>query len=431
MKTLIRDTAIVPMTEKDLVIDKGYIIIEDQFIKEVGQGEYPEGEYDKVIDGRDYVALPGFINTHTHAAMTLLRGYANDLSLMDWLEKKIFPMEAKLGEEEIYWGTKLAILEMIKSGTTCFTDMYFKMDQVAQAVKESGIRAVLSRGMIGVGPENEEAIEDSRALVKKWHHAEDGRIQFMLGPHAPYTCPPDYLKRVSALAAELNVGIHIHLAETVGEYEDMQKQYGKTPIALMEETGVLQNQVLAAHCVHMSDEDIQLLKKYNVGVAHNPESNMKLASGVAPVVTMLEAGIPVALGTDGVSSNNDLDMFQEMRTAALLQKVQTMDPTVLPAYQALEMATVNGAKALRQEQQIGRIKEGMRADIILVGLQEPHMIPTYDLVANLVYSGHASDVQTVFVDGKMLMENRKFFMDEEEIITRVKEIAERLNRGEA
>jgi len=431
MKLLIKNVAIVPMTKEGLVVKHGYIVVENQFIKALGSGESPQAQYDRVIDGKGHVALPGFVNAHTHAAMTLLRGYADDLPLMQWLEDKIWPMEAKMGREEIYYGSQLAMLEMIKSGTTCFADMYFQMDAEAEAVKESGMRAVLSRGMIGVGPENEQAIEESRELVKKWHGAEKGRIQFMLGPHAPYTCPPDYLKRVSDLASELNVGIHIHLAETTGECEDIQKQYGKSPVALLEELGIFKHQVLAAHCVHLSEEDIQILSKYQVGVAHNPESNMKLASGIAPVQALLQAGVPVALGTDGASSNNDLDMLQEMRTAALLQKVHLMDPTALPAYQALEMATVNGAKALGLGHKIGKLEIGYCADIILINLQVPNMVPAYDLIANLVYSAHAADVDTVIIDGKVIMEERKILtVNEQEVLEKVQKMVVDLTRNE-
>ncbi|PKM76215.1 MAG: N-ethylammeline chlorohydrolase [Firmicutes bacterium HGW-Firmicutes-15] len=411
------------MTEDNYTIEEGYIVIAGNVIEEVGVGTAPADHYDQRLDGRNQMALPGFINAHTHAAMTLLRGYADDLPLMEWLEKKIWPLEAKLTAEDIYWGTMLAIVEMIKSGTTCFADMYFFMDEVARAVEQAGIRAVLARGMVGVGPENEQAITESRELVGKWNGKANGRINFILGPHAPYTCPPDYLKRVMELAEELKVGIHIHLAETAGEFNDMNLMYGKTPVAHLESLGLFQHQVLAAHCVHLSEQDIEILAKYNVGVAHNPESNMKLASGIAPVPEMLKAGIPVALGTDGASSNNNLDMLQEMRTCALLHKVHTFDPTVIPAYQALQMATTNGAQALRLNAEIGQIKVGMKADIILVKIDEAHFIPCYDLVANLVYSGQASDVSTVIIDGKIIMQDRVIkTIDEKEVLAQAKRI---------
>ncbi|HEX3011347.1 MAG TPA: amidohydrolase [Syntrophomonadaceae bacterium] len=430
MDLLLDNITIIPMTTRGLVIEKGFIIIRDNLIYQMGSGTSPSGQYDKVIDGTNKVAIPGFINTHTHAAMTLLRGYADDLPLMEWLQTKIWPLEDRLTGDDIYWGTLLANVEMIKSGTTAFADMYFHMDQTARAVEKSGLRGILSRGMIGVGPENQLAIDQSRALFAEWNGAANGRIKFMLGPHAPYTCPPDYLKQVIDLADELGAGIHIHLAETRGEAEDIKKQYGKTPIELMDEVGLFKHQVLAAHCVHLTDNDIEILASRGVGVAHNPESNMKLASGIAPVPEMLQAGITVALGTDGASSNNNLDMLQEMRTCALLHKVNSFDPTVIPAEQALEMATLNGARVLGLEQETGKLEAGMKADIVLLSLSEAHMIPRYDILANIVYSGQASDVQTVIVDGKIVMEDRVIkTLDEQEVLKQCKSIAKRLVNG--
>ncbi len=427
MKILLDNISIIPVTGPDNIIEKGYLVIKDNLIKELGEGESPEGNYDKVIDGANKVVLPGLINTHTHAAMTLLRGYADDLPLMEWLETKIWPLEAKLTGEDIYWGTMLAIIEMIKSGTTTFADMYFFMEQVAKAVEDSGMRGVLARGMIGAGPDGERAITESKELIARWHKAANERILFMLGPHAPYTCPPEYLKRVADLAGALQVGIHIHLAETRGEVEDCIKKYGKTPVKHLEDVGILQHRVLAAHCVHLNEADIDILKKCDVGVAHNPESNMKLASGIAPVPDMLRVGIPVALGTDGASSNNDLDMVQEMRTCALLHKVNKMNPTVLPAYQVLEMATANGARALGLEEQLGRLEPGLKADMILISLKESHMTPCYDILANIVYSAKAGDVETVIIDGNIVMENRKMkVLDEEEVLRKARERAEYL-----
>lgn len=427
MKTLINNISIIPVAGTTQIIEKGFIVIEDNIIADMGSGEAKATGYDLVIDGENQVVLPGFINTHTHAAMTLLRSYADDLPLMEWLETKIWPLEDKLTAEDIYWGTMLAIVEMIKSGTTTFADMYFYMDEVAKAVESSGIRACLSRGMVGVGPQSEQAITDSINLVDKWHNQGDGRITIMLGPHAPYTCPPEYLQRVAALASELKVGIHIHVAETSGEVADTVREYGKTPVKLLQDAGLFGSHVLAAHCVHLSDDDITILAESGAGIAHNPESNMKLASGIAPVPKLLAAGIPVALGTDGASSNNNLDMLQEMRTCALLHKVNSMDPTVLPAYKALEMATVNGAQALGLDNQIGKLQKGYKADMIIINLEAAHQIPRYDIVANLVYAGQASDVDTVIIDGKIVMKNRQIVtLNEAEVINKVKKIAARL-----
>lgn len=427
MKTLLKNITILPMTNPKEIIEKGYVLINDSLIQAVGAGEPPAGDYEKVIEGTNYLVMPGLINTHTHAGMTLLRSYADDLPLMEWLETKIWPMEDRLTGDDMYWGTMLAITEMIKSGTTTFTDMYFYMDRVAQAVQESGIRAVLSRGMVGVGPENQLAIDQSRQFIRDWQGGAQGRITVMLGPHAPYTCPPDYLKQVVALAKETGVGINIHVAETLDEINTIEHDYGMSPVALLEKAGVFEVPVIAAHCVHVSEEDIAIMKKYGVGVAHNPESNMKLASGIAPVPRMLEAGLAVGLGTDGASSNNDLDMIQETRTCAFLHKVNSMDPTVLPAEQALSLATTLGAQVLHLEKEIGCLAPGYKADMILINLDQPHMTPRYDLMANLVYAGKASDVDTVIIDGCIVMENRQLqTIDEQKVLRQCRNIAQRL-----
>lgn len=362
---------------------------------------------DQVIDCQEKLVTPGFINTHTHAAMTLFRSYADDMALMDWLKEKIWPAEAGLTGDDVYWGTQLAIAEMLKSGTTTFADMYFFMDDVARAVAESGIRAVLARGMAGVAPTGAQALVESESFFNAWHGGADGRISVMLGPHAPYTCPPDYLKKVVALADKLGAEIHIHLAETAGEVADCQKQYGKSPIALMEEVGILEHGVLAAHCVHLSAEDIGIMQQKRVRVAHNPGSNMKLASGIAPVPELLAAGIPVGLGTDGTASNNNLDMLEELRLAALLHKVKTLDPVVVPAAKAVELATAQGATALGLAQVTGQLAPGYKADIVLWDMNGTHWYPRHDRVSLLTYAANAADVHTVLVDGKVLLADRR------------------------
>ena len=427
-RILLENLYIVPMTGADNNIEQGYITIEGQFITRVEAGTPSDRSgFKRIIDGRGKVALPGLINAHTHAAMTLLRSYADDLPLMEWLETRIWPLEAKLTGEDVYWGTMLGIAEMIKSGTTALADMYFFMDDTARAVEETGIRACLSRGMIGVGPESEQALTESRELITRWDGQADGRIQFWLGPHAPYTCPPDYLKKVLVMADELGVGIHIHLAETRSEFDDIMQQYGKTPTALLRDAGVFKYPVLAAHCVYLTDEDIAILADHRVRVVHNPQSNMKLASGIARVPEMLAADITVALGTDGASSNNNLDMVEELRACALLHKVNSMNPQVIPAYQALEMATVNGARALGLESEVGMLKPGMKADLILVDLEQLHYYPHHDIVAHLAYAGQSADVDTVIVDGRILMENRRLTtIDEQQVKAEVKKVAARL-----
>jgi 5-methylthioadenosine/S-adenosylhomocysteine deaminase len=424
-RILIKGATIVPITGPEQIILNGELAIEGDVIKAVGPAGTVDASWsaDKVIDGQGKLVIPGFINCHTHAAMTLLRSYADDLPLMDWLKNKIWPVEDNLIAEDIYWGTMLSVAEMIKSGTTTFLDMYFHMDQVGKVAEETGIRAVLSRGMIGFGEKAKTSIQEARDLKDLWHNQADGRITVMLGPHAPYTCPPDFLKEVKVLAQQLGLGIHIHLAETLGEVEDIRKEYGKRPIELMNELGLFDGtHVVAAHCVHLTDGEIAILAEKGVGVAHNPESNMKLASGIAPVPKMLEQGVKVGLGTDGASSNNNLDMLQEMRSAALIHKVNAMDATVVPAYQALEMATLGGARVLGLDNEIGSLKPGFKADLLILDLEKPHLYPHHDVVANLVYSAQAADIDTVIINGKIVMENRQLLtMNEKAVLQKAQE----------
>jgi len=430
-KILIKGATVITMENHDSVIPGGEIAIEGQHIVSVGPAGSAPGDFipERTIDASGMVALPGFINTHTHAAMTLLRSYADDLPLMKWLEEKIWPLEARLEAEDIYWGTMLCCLEMIRSGTTSFADMYFFMDQAAMAVEKSGLRANLSRGMIGVGPEAQQALDYGPEFVGRWHGQAGGRITVRLGPHAPYTCPPDYLKKVIDLAGKLGVGIHIHLSETRTEVEDMLKNYGKTPIQLVESVGLFELPVLAAHCVHLDERDIEILAAKKAIVAHNPESNMKLASGIAPVTAMQKAGVTVGLGTDGAASNNNLDMMEEMRSAALLQKVSTMDPLALPSFQALSMATAGGSRAMGLEGQLGMLKKGCKADLILLETKKPHFFPRNDWMAHIVYAAQSSDVDTVIIDGNVVMEGRKVLtIDEDEVYEQVQRRAERLTK---
>ncbi len=428
-KLLIRGATILTMEGPDAIINTGEILIEDGWITHVGLPGSASGSFDmdEVVEADGQVAMPGFINCHTHAAMTLLRGYADDLPLMEWLSEKIWPFEGKMTGEDIYWGTLLACLEMIKSGTTCFGDMYDHMHHVALAAEKAGMRAILSRGMIGVLPTGEKALADAEELAKDWNGKADGRITVMLGPHAPYTCPPEYLEKVMDLAAKLKLGINIHVAETLAEVEEIKKQYGKTPVQHLDSVGLFKFPVLAAHCVHLDELDMEILAQKAMGIAYNPQSNMKLASGIAPVARLLELGATVGIGTDGTASNNNLDMLEELRTGSYLQKVSTMNPEVIPAYRALQMATIDGALCMGLGDRVGLIKEGMRADIILIDTTEPHMCPQHNLVANIAYAANSSDVRTVIIDGKVVMLDRVVLtIDEERVVYEVRERAERL-----
>lgn len=425
---LIQGATVLTMEGHDNIIADGEIAIAGDRIISVGaRGSAPEYfKAERVIDGSGMAAMPGFVNCHTHAAMTLMRSYADDMPLMKWLNEKIWPLEEKLQPDDFYWGTMLCALEMIKSGTTTFADMYFEMGQVARAVEKSGMRAFLSRGMIGFGPKAQVAIDESIQFVEEWHGRANGRIKAMFGPHAAYTCPPAYLKQVAGLAARYGVGIHIHVAETLDEAEKIKADYGTTPVRHLNALGIFDLPVLAAHCVHLDQEDIEILASKKVSVAHCPQSNMKLACGISPVTSLIRNGALVALGTDGAASNNNLDMIEEMRTATLLHKVTTGDPMALPAFDTLKMATFNGAVALGMED-TGLIKTGMKADLILVDFHRPHLYPRHDLLAHLVYAAQSADVDTVIINGEVVMEGRKVLtLDEEEVMARAQECAVRL-----
>ncbi len=389
-----------------------------------GPGAAGSGAGPQVIDARGMALLPGFVNAHCHAAMTLLRGYADDMTLMPWLTEKIWPVEARLSGEDVYWGTLLACVEMLRAGVTTFADMYFFMDEAAEACAAAGIRAALSVGIVAIGPDGGVAPEAEEKLARgvdfwrRWHGRADGRITAMLGPHAPYTCPPTFLRQVIAAAAPEDIPIHIHLAETAGEVERCREKHGVSPVRLMAELGLFERRVLAAHCVHVDAGDRAILARMRGGVAHNPLSNMKLASGIAPVATMLAEGVPVGLGTDGAASTNSLGMFEELRAAALLQKVSTGDPTVLPAPQALELATVGGARAVGLEDAIGSITPGKAADLVLVDLTHPRLQPHHDVVSLLAYSAQDGDVHTVIVGGRVVVRERRVLTVDEEAVRR-------------
>jgi len=402
---LIKNALLVTMDEKMPDYFHGDLLVVDDRLARISENPAmiePTGS-ETVIDGSKLLVMPGLINTHGHTAMTLFRSYADDLPLKEWLEEKIWPIEEYLSAEDVYWGTKLAICEMLKGGTTTFTDMYFFMDKVAEAAAESGIRAFLSRGMIGFGDSAAKGLKESEEFIYSWHGAEGGRINVTLGPHALYTCPPGYLEKVIALADKTKRSLQIHLSETKLEVEESYEKYGKSPIEQVAELGLFKSRVTAAHCVHVSEGDLDVLAENKVGVAHNPGSNLKLGSGVAPVARMLAKGIKVGIGTDGASSNNNLDMFEELRLASLLAKGIAMDPTLLNAKSTLRMATLMGAKALFLEN-CGCLKEGWKADLIGLYLDVPHLTPMHDPIAQVVYAASAADVALVLVDGKILLE---------------------------
>ncbi|NLL51741.1 MAG: amidohydrolase [Peptococcaceae bacterium] len=426
-KYLIR-AMILPMTGPDDFYEQGEIAVAGDRIVSVGKiGSAPDDfQPDRIIDLPQDVVMPGLINTHTHAAMTMLRGYADDMSLMPWLEEKVWPFEAKMTAEDMYWGSALALCEMIRSGTTTMVDMYMHEEETAQAVLKAGSRAVLSRGMTGFDPVNaSKGLEDNIKLFQTYHHAGEGRIKVFFGPHAPYTCPGEFLQEIKREADKLDAGIHIHVAETKSELDIIKERYGKTPVEWLEEQGLFGGQVIAAHCVYLTSKDMDILKQYGVCVAHNPESNMKLNSGTAPITQLLQRGITVGIGTDGTSSNNDLDMFCEMRSASLQQKL-VGSPEDLKAYEVLEMATSGGAKVCGFKD-LGKIAPGYKADLISIDFTQPHFYPRFSIPSHLVYSAKGPDVRTVMVDGKLLMEDRKLLtLDEKTICQEVEQRAKKI-----
>ena len=406
---------------------KKYIGITDRTITYIGEAE-PAGYEDAYrIDGTGKIAAAGMVNAHTHIAMTLLRSYADDMALMDWLQNKVWPAEAGLKEGDCAVGTRLGILEMLQSGTTAFADMYFFMEETAKVSEEAGIRACLARGLMGEAYNKEdERLQENIRLFHNWHGKADGRITVMLGPHAPYTCSGDYLRLISDTAKELGCGIHIHLSETRQEVKDCLAKNGMTPIQWADSLGLLDAGCLVAHGVWATDREIRLLAAKKARVAHNPQSNLKLASGIAPVEKMRKQGVVVGLGTDGATSNNNLDLLEETRLAAMLHKTVSYDPLSVPAAEAWDMATRQGALCLGYEN-LGKLEEGFLADLVLYDMNKPYWHPRHDRMSLLVYAAGAGDADTVIINGKVVMEKKEVkTLDAEKIYAEADVVARRL-----
>ncbi|MEJ8304671.1 amidohydrolase [Saccharibacillus sacchari] len=395
----------------------GCMVIDGGTIAYIG-AEEPEDARDlPSVDGKGLLFMPGLVNSHGHTAMSLLRGYGDDMVLQEWLQQKMWPMEAKFTSNDVYWGSSLSIMEMLKSGTTTFLDMYDHMDRVAEAVEKSGMRASLTRGVIGLCSEEEQErkLADAISFAKTWHGGADGRITVMMSPHAPYTCPPAYIERFVQAAHDLDLPLHTHMSETAAEVEQNVRDYGLRPVAHLEKLGFFSRPSMVAHAVHLNDEEIETLAANKVAVSHNPGSNLKLASGVAKVPQMLKAGVVVSLGTDSSASNNNLDMFEEMRLAALIHKGVSGDPTAVPALEALRMGTLYGAQSLYLEN-LGTLAAGMKADFVALDIEQAHFLPRTDYVSHIVYSAAGQDVRHVWVDGRQIVKNRECLtLDEEKI----------------
>lgn len=378
----------------------------------------------EVIEGEGRLAVPGLVNAHNHLAMTILRSYSDDLPLWKWLEQKMWPVEERLTEDDVYLASLLGIAEMLHTGTTTVADIYFHMEAAARAVIESGIRAVLSRGLQGISGSQEQGLLEAERLFERY--GDHRRIQVMLGPHSPVTCPPDFLEKVVRLSQALGVPLQVHLSETREEVETIKDRYGVSPVQYLERHGLFECGVIAVHCVHLTQEDIELLKKYRVPVIHCPSSNLKLGSGIAPIPQLLESEIIVGLGTDGPASNNDLDMWEEMRLAALIHKGANHDPEVLPAETCFTMATQGSARALGLDG-VGELRIGAKADIVLLDISGPHWYPRLNILSNLVYCGKSADVSLVMVDGQVLLRDGKILtFDEQEVAERVQVRAQEL-----
>ena len=422
MKILIKNTILIDMVSEESNIRKTDILIEDNIIKKISQNI--EEKCDKIINAEEMVCMPGLVNTHTHLGMSIFKGYKDDNELMDWLNKVIWPIEDKFTDNEIYWNSYMSSIEMIKSGTTTFNDMYFNMDKVIEVAEQTGQRAVISWSVTDNSIRDK--FEKTKEYFNKYNH-KDSLIKIYVSAHAGYTCNPETITKCVNLAKELGTGIHIHLAETKAEEQIIKERYSKTPTQYLKDLGVFEVPVILAHGIYFSKEDIETLKTIKGGISHNPISNCKLASGICDVTNLKKEGITVAIGTDGAGSTTTLDMFEEMRVTGYLQKVRKLDSTCIKAYDILKMATIEGAKILGLDHEIGTIEEGKKADIILININKSHLYPINDICSNLVYSATGQDVDTVIIDGKIIMENRQLQnIDEQQVRKEIQKIQQQL-----
>lgn len=430
MKYLIKNAFVVTMNKGMENLKACDVLIDNGIISSLGSIDNDQTHNAIVIDASGKLLMPGLINGHCHVPMTLLRNFADDMDLQTWLFNYVFPTEEKLTGEDIYWGSLLGIMEMIATGTTCFIDMYDHMNDLAKATEESGIRAQLSRGMTGMDSGQDfsghKGLNEAIDFYRNWNGAANGRITGAFAPHAIYTCSTDFINVIIETSQKFSAPIHVHLDETRVEHEDCVKKYGKTPTRYLYDLGLFDQRTVAAHCVWITDEDIDLLKDKNVTIAHNPTSNLKLASGIAPVPQAMAKGVNVILGTDGASSNNNLNQFEEINLASLIHKGVNQNPLLINAETALKMATVNGAAALGVNN-LGVIEKGAKADLILVDMDKPHIMPVHNVLSALAYSVQGSDVYMTMVDGRILYENGEYkTIDKEKVKYNIQKCYDRL-----
>ncbi|HEU19547.1 MAG TPA: amidohydrolase [Deltaproteobacteria bacterium] len=430
---IISGGTLLTMSKNADIVMNPRIGIRNGIIRSVDTGDIPRDQMSaaEIIDATDSVILPGLVNTHTHLPMVCFRGLADDLPLMEWLNSYIFPAEARYVDRPmVYYGSMLAIAEMILSGTTTFCDGYFYESSVAQAALEAGMRAVPCQGFIDFptmdNPDQTKNRQIGRAFVEKWNGVSPLIIPAFFC-HSPYTCSPATLTGIKELSRESGVLYLTHVAETREEVATIRNQYGTTPVRHLQNLGVLDEHTVAVHCNWLDDEEIAILARNGAKVSHNPESSMKLAAGIAPIPKMMNAGITVGLGTDGAASNNDLDLFTEMDTAAKIHKLRSMDPTVMDARTVVTMATIGGARLLGLDDRIGSVEVGKAADLIIIDMNKPHLTPMYNPYSHLVYAAAGSDVTTVIINGKIVMRDRKLLtIDIAEVMERVRKIAENI-----
>ena len=421
---LVHNGTILTMDSQNNIIHNGMVAISDSTISYIGKGKKDAIKAKKDLDTQGGLILPGLINSHTHAAMSLFRGLADDLPLMEWLHNYIFPVEGKMDGDFVRVGTLLACAEMILSGTTTFCDMYLFEEEVAKAAKETGMRSVVGEVIYDFPSPNYGTLEKgfiyTEALIERWE--KDPLINIAVEPHSLFTCGEELLRKANDLALKKGVPLILHLAETKEEVNEIEKRFRKRPVQHLKDLGLLGSHLIVDHCVHINKPEIELLAENNVCIVHNPESNMKLASGIAPVPDMIAKGITVGLGTDGCASNNNLDLFGEMDMAAKLHKVNNLDPTVMNAQTLVEMATIEGAKVLGLEKITGSLEVGKRADLIVIDTNKPHLVPMYNPYSHLVYAASGHDVTHSIIDGNIVMEDRRLLtLDVEDIIERSKE----------